>query len=799
MKTKYLTSSAMLLVAWAATPALAQNVSRESAADEQSTAQQDGGIGEIIVTAQRREESVQRTALAIEVFDSETLQQRGVTRPDDITKLATGVQLGGGTTPVIYVRGVGDFSVIATANPAVVTNFNGVPISRPQAIGGNFFDLERLEVLKGPQGTLYGRNATGGALNLIAARPRLGELSGYLNGTVGNYSAFAGEGAINLPLGDTAALRLATQISDRDGYLSDGSDDDKHQSFRAQLLLEPSDALTLQLRGGYIHLGGVGAGVAVQPKIPGASPWTGSASTTSANYYLGLAASNFNAALAAGCNPAPNGTCPPPPVLFDRPDAYTLFQDIENWNIDAQLDYDFGGATLTIIPGYRKIRARFSSQPQGFNYTPGGFGTDGERSEQHSIEARIGNSGDRLKWVAGLFYLNESQSTDFAVNTGLIQRVRIASDLDTETYAVFGEATLSVSDSFRLIAGARHTWDKRGQENLRKFAVSPTVVSNCLPPAALPGTQCALLPLGSIPPTTASFKQATWKIGAEVDLAEQSMLFATVSTGFKAGGFNQAVDPANPGQSLAFNPEKITAYTLGLRNRFLDNRLQVNLEGFYWDYSDLQISTLISDGAGIISLTTQNAGKARIYGANFEIVAKPALNTTLRFGVEYLNSKYRDFSFIQAAALTAPGSTGCPVTPAAVPPGPLGPFVSINCSGFPLALAPKWSGNASISQVVPLANGSNITINSDLAFAAKRFTAVSYVPNSIADAYGIWSASVTYNAENDRWFLGAFVRNITEATAYTGGPGGTSPFITGFVTGSISAPRTFGARFGVRF
>ncbi len=770
---------------------------------QQSGEAEETGITDIVVTAQRREENVQKTALSIEVFSGDQLAERGITRPDDLTKLATGVQVGGGTTTQIYVRGVGDFGVIATANPAVVTSLNGVAIARPQAISGNFFDLERVEILKGPQGTLYGRNASGGALNLIAAKPRLGETSGYLNGTLGNYSTVTGEGALNLGVSDNAAVRLSFQLSDRDGYLTDGGDDDKHQSVRLQTLIKGGDNLTFRFGGGYTHLGGNGTGLAVIPNIPGQSAWAGTTSAAASDYYIQRATNIFNGALAAGCNPAPGGNCPPPPFLLDRPDSNRLFQNVESWNVDAQLDYDFGGATLTVIPAYRRTTAKFSVQP-GFNYAPGGSGTNGETSSQYSLEARLGNSGERLKWVVGAFAFKEDQSTDFAVNSGLIQRIRVASNLETKSVALFGEATYSLSDHLRLIAGARYTSDKRSQSNFRKFAISPTVTGQpplavpCLPPAFLPGAQCNLLPPISFD-SARTFQKATWKAGLEVDLAEQSMLFATVSTGFKAGGFNQAIDPANPNRTLAFAPETITAYTIGLRNRFLDNRLQFNLEGFYWDYKDLQLSSLILDGSGNIALTTQNAGKARLYGLNADLVFKPANGTTLRAGIEFVDSKYKAFSFVQAAAFTAPGSTGCAVTPSTLAPGPLGPFVNINCSGFRLVRSPKWTGNIGLTQVFDLSSGANVTFDTDLAFASGRFTSTSFVANSKVDGYANWNASLTYNAPDEKWFFGGYIRNITNAKIYTGGGGDQSPFVTGFVSSSIGAPRTFGARFGVKF
>lgn len=757
----------------------------------QEEAPQEQGVGEIVVTAQRRSESLQKAALSIEAFSGETIANRGIARPDDLTRIATGVQVGGGTTTQIYVRGVGDFGVVATANPAVVTNLNGVAISRPQAISGNFYDLERIELLKGPQGTLYGRNASGGALNLITVKPKLGETSGYLQATAGNYETVGGEGAINLPLAQGAAIRASFQIADRAGYLSDGGDDDKHQSLRLQALVK-SDRLTVSLLGSYTYLGGNGSGLAVIPRIAGQSAWTGTTSTAAADYYFDLINTNF----------AASGGASPPAAVFDRPDGEKLFQNVQTWNISAQLDYDLGPATLTVIPAYRRTTARFSVQP-GFNYAPGGHGTDGETSDQYSVETRLGGQSDKLKWVVGVFAFQENQSTDFAVTAGVLQRVRISSDLKSKALAGFGEAAYSFTDAVRLIAGVRYTSDERSQTNFQKFAVSPTVTGSppfppCVPPSNAPGAQCSLLPPGSYD-SRKTFNRATWKAGFEADLARQSMLFATVTTGFKAGGFNQAVDPAAPTQTLAFSPETITAYTVGLRNRFLDNKLQLNLEGFYWDYRDLQLSSLILDGSGNVALATQNAGKARLYGFNVDVVARPFTGTTLHAGVEYVNSRYQKFAFAQAAQFTAPGSTGCLVTPSALPVGPLGPYVNVDCSGKPLVRSPQWSGNFGLMQIEELANGGNVVFDTDVAFASGRFTSTSFVRDSHVKGYANWSATLTYNAPNDTWFVGAYVRNITNAKIYTGGGGDQSPFVTGFVSSTIGAPRTVGGRAGIRF
>jgi iron complex outermembrane recepter protein len=743
------------------------------------------GLEEIVVTAERRAETLQKAALSIEVVGEAQLKSLGVTRVDDLTTVVPGVQIGGGSTPLIYVRGVGDFGVVATANPAVVTSFDGVAIARPQAIAGNFFDLERVELLKGPQGTLYGRNASGGALNLLPVQPKLdGQISGYLEGELGNYDLRSAEGAINFPLGNTTAARVAFQATDRHGYLSDGTDDDIHQSFRAEALTEFNDVFRIRYGGTYTHLGGVGSGYAPVPRIPGQSAFVGSASPIAADYFLGVAAAEF----------AASGGATAPPAILARPDETRLRQDIRSWALDAQADYNFGPATLTVIPAFRSTRSDFAIQPT-FLYSPGGESpSTGETSDQSSLEVRLGNTEGALKWVTGLYAFDERQSTNFIVDSGLIQYIHVASDLNTHAYAAFGQVTFSLTDQFRLTGGLRYTSDQRSQDNFTKLAVAPSLACS-----APPGSQCDLLGgVGAGAYNSAeTFNKATWKVGFEYDVAPANMVFANVSTGFKAGGFNQAVDPVRTNETLAFNPETITAYTVGSRNRFFNDRLQLNLEGFYWDYKDLQLSALILDGSGQVALATQNAGRARTAGINTELVAQPWTGATVHAAVEYDSSKYKEFSFIQAAAFTNPSATGCRINPSNLAPGPAGPYVSIDCAGFSLVRDPKWSADYGIDQLFGLPDGGNITGAVNAAYASGRWLTTDFVPNGYAPSYWTVGGSLTYNSPKDKWYASLFGRNLNNASIYTSGT--ESPFVAGYVVSSIGAPRTFGVRAGIHF
>lgn len=792
-------------------PALAQSVEQTGAAQ----VSEDGGIGDIVVTAQRREQSTQKTALSITAFGGDEMRAAGISDADSLAKLSPGLQISGGTNNMIYIRGVGDFGVTATASPGVATNLDGVVIARPPAVSGNFYDLERVELLKGPQGTLYGRNASGGALNLITVAPVLGEFSGYAEANVGNYDQYGIEGAFNVPGGDNGAFRLSYSLNRRNGYLTNGGDDDDREAFRFQARFE-AGPLSLRTQFNYLHRGGIGSGLTVVGGLPGQSPWVGNTVPQAGAAYLAAITAQFNAALAGGCNPAPApvGNCPPPPELIANPADSKLFQDIESYGAHFQLDYDLGGAVLTLIPAYRRTHSRFAVQPS-FTYSPGGVydaagdRTDGDKSDQYSVEMRVGGESDLLKWVLGGYYFKENITNDYALLGGPILNLRMIGSLGTETLAGFGQATFSLSDRFRVTGGARYTTDKRTSGGLANFAISPSIltpdpVNSGLPPlpclpdvpgpgANPPGTLCRLL--NADPSFYASqkrFNKFTWKAGIEFDVGPSSMFYADVSTGFKAGGFNQALDLTNPNRLQPFDPESITAYSIGLKSRFLDNKLQVNLEGFYWDYTNLQLSAQGVDAAGLNSILTQNAGKSTIKGASVSVEARPWRGGTLRGAVEYVDSKYDEFLIVQPAQFAPPGRTGCVQTYS-------GGLATIDCSGFPLVRSPKWSGNAGFTQEFDLTNGGTVALSGDMAFSSSYYFLTEFTAQEKQGAYATFSATLTYTAPGDKWHIGAFVRNITNEAVYNGGNGQSSFFAQGWVSTSIAPPRTWGVRAGVKF
>ena len=733
-------------IACIATPALSQSQPRE----ENSAI-----ISEVVVTAQRYEESVQRSSLAIQVLSAEELQRAVVSEATDLNRIVPGLQIGtGGGAAQIYIRGVGDFAASALSNPAVAVNVDGVYISRPQGVNSSFYDLARIEVVKGPQGTLYGRNASGGAVNLITNRPQLDGLHGDLGVTLGNYSQKQFEGAVNLPLSGTVAIRGAFNLSKRDGYLSDGTDDEDRKAARVRLLWQPNDALSLLLNADGAKEEGKGPGYVQLPRQGNADPWR-SASSPEANAILASS---------------------PPIGFLVAPIGTDSFRDNKFWNVSAELNWDFGPATLTVVPAYRDVRLSERNYPAGLRNT-----IPEATSKQTTLEARLSKATDTVKWVAGLYYYDEDQEAQQEIYQGLFQDQSGSYSPQTRSYAAFGQGTFTVTKSLRLIAGARYT-----DEHRTVTGSLYTRTPNGLPPGTpLPALLVAFN-------GDRSFSSTTWKAGLEYDVTPDNMLFLTASTGFKAGGFNQTVAPLD-----TYEPEKLRAYELGSRNRLFEGRVQLNFEFFNWDYEDNQIAHVIFDPLGNINLVTQNAGQATIRGANIDLQAALTANDRLRAFVEYNDASYDSFVYdtafsIFGSPLFNPASTGCPV--GSPFPGTLfgTQLISVNCSGFPLPRAPKWAASMGYDHTFRFTNGSNLNAALSGQYSSERYTGFEFVTPQLADASRTFDFDLTYVSQSGKFLLGAFVHNIDNEPVYTGGS--VQGFAPPLVYATVGPPRTYGVR-----
>ena len=747
---------ASLSTTWLSGAAFAQSSSTPSVSPEEPDTQtsasvttaaaatgDESQVQDIVVTANRREETVQRSALAIQAFSADTIRTQGVSQAVDLSKLVQGLQIGVlGSTTQIYVRGIGDNSGNPLSNPGVAFNVDGIYVGRPEAVTSNFYDISRIEVLKGPQGTLYGRNASGGAINLITNSPDFSGFHGSLDASVGNYDLFRLEAAVNVPLSDTLAARIAVNRVKRSGYLTDNTADDDQLAGRLKLLFKPSDAVSLLLTGDIASVRGNGGGYVFRPKRPGSSSWEGSTDPR-ANAYV---AANYNPLLPAG--------------------GADSFVHNNFYNLSAQLDIDLGFANLTVIPAYRRAETAQVAYNASRLFVV-------STADQYTGEVRLSHSSPGLKWVAGFYAFHEHNPGVLNTNKGPFVNATIPYNPKGTAYAGFGETTIGVTDGVRLILGARYTSENR--------KLTGTFTSNLTTPPTLLETFFG----------DKTFNSFTWKVGAEYDIAPRSLLFVTASTGFKSGGITQTVPPDN-----IYRPEKVLAFEVGLKNRFFDNRLQVNLEGFYWKLTDQQNAFLFFDSLGVNNFTVVNAGKGRIYGFNLDVVAKPTANDTLHLAAEYANSTYTDFQYRVPFFGYSPETSGCRNLGTVPGNSPL-PLVTVDCSGFSLPHAPRWSGTADYTHSFDLVNEGIVEASVSGRFSAPLWLGLDYIPGARAPSFAILNAFVTYRSPTRNYSVTAFVRNINNGVELAGGQA--PSFAPGLYSASISPPRTYGAQLNLNW
>ena len=703
------------------------------------------GLDVMIVTAERREESAQDIGTPINAFDGEGLIDRRIVSPQDVSRLTPALTVApsiGGYTQV-NIRGVGSFSANSYAEPAVSVNLGGVYLARPAAVNALFYDLERVEILKGPQGTLYGRNASAGAVNVIPKAPDY-ELGGSFGIDVGNEGFVQVDAALNVPLSDSVAMRIAGQSVQRDGYFSDGYDDEDIQAVRGQLLLEPSDSLRVLISADYAKQEGMGPASVAVPFVDSDDERVGP-STALGNSVL-----------------APIGILP-----LTQDDG---FVDNTYYGISTQLDWDTDLGTLTLIPAYRRTKLDFLTYP-GFPLT------DKEDAKQVTFEARFAtDDSKRLSAVMGLYYFNESNDSLLTFDLG--QFVTFGEQdlptLDTESYAAFAEATYDLTDRFRLIAGLRFTRDEKEQRGTRLGPIQ----GPCIPPSVADNGLCISPVEGE-----EDFEKVTWKAGFEVDVGDQSLVYGNVATGFKAGGFFASLAPNT------FEPENLTAVTLGSKNILLDDRMQLNVEAFHWRYRDQHTSFTAPVLPSGLSVVTRNIGRSEANGLDLDLKFLLTDNDVFTTNIQYLDTENKSFDY-DFVTLAGPPITACDVSPV----DPI--TVNVDCSGREMLLAPEFSGNVTYLHRFNLGSGANIELSAIARFATSHFLQLSYLDDLEQDSYTMGDILLKYEAANGAYSISAYVNNVTDETISVGGE--PQPVI-GVPYNFLAPPRTYGVRLRAQF
>jgi iron complex outermembrane receptor protein len=751
------------------------------AAAQDQAADMNDGIGDIVVTAQRREQNLQDVPVAVTAFSGETIANLGIQSSADIAgvvpNLEIGLPAGEGNQPLIYIRGVGLSDTNSNNAGANGVYVDEVYIASPGAQTFQLFDLERVEVLKGPQGTLYGRNATGGAINFISAKPSR-EFTAQGSFSVSSFDTVSGEAAVGGPISDRARFRISGTGTQSKGYVHNlltGRRENGLGSFalRGQLALDVTDNFDALLN---VHGGKVDVRSPQFRSLGLLDPDTG---------FTTLCASD---AIAANlCGNALGYVSPQ--GFYDGDYNKSERLEVGNWGTSARLNWDLGGVTLTSISAYdwndKTHREDSDASPDSLlqiDYKV--------RSESFTQELRLSGAGGGVNWVAGVYYLHETLRQNQTVDlfrdlraftpdggaylplspddpTPPVLFSRTLNSQKTDAASIFGQIEIELAPSLRATVGGRYNYERK------KFTAAAQYEEGAITfgPYEDAGVvyDAVTVPVaGGIAPNYAfhqrkSFKNVSFKVGLDYDVTDDVMAYASVATGFKSGGFNGGFldfDPAQAEiQAQPFNEETLTAYEIGLKSTLLDRRLRFNAAAFYYDYKDLQLYTLINTGALPLSLL-DNAANATIYGAEFEMIARPVdrLDITLNLGL--LDTEIKNFVTADA-----------------------------DYSGNRLALSPKLTFSGVVNYEVPLSSGLALTIQPSFSYRSSQYFSADNNPLMKQDGYWLLGGRVALKDEGGRWEVALFGRNLTRKK-YINYAVDLSDF--GFIEQFRGEPRMFG-------
>jgi iron complex outermembrane receptor protein len=667
---------ALLVAGFAALSGL---TATEAQAEQAQATGADRLMEEVVVTARRREEGLQDAPIAVSAYTGDTLDYRSVSSLDDIASFVPSLTLqnnpsfgGASNSAAIYLRGVGQKEFLPTTEPGVGLYVDGVYVARSVGAILDIVDVERIEVLRGPQGTLFGRNTIGGAVSVTTVKPDpSGELDGVVSVAAGTDSLIHLKASAHVPVNDTFALRATVASMDQDGYVdrTDGTDlgDDDTVTARLAFAWLPTDRLSAQVsidstrdreNGPAMQLIGIDftdlsqlQGVVLAPPPPMAfihnvttaatGPGMPCAATDTAGNGVTFnpASPNCYDARYIGADGSNDGTAP-------------SFSETDTLGLSATIEYDLSDTlSLKSITAYRDLESEFGRDGDHSPHRISQFIDDLDQ-EQFTQELQLLGSYDRMNWIVGLYYFTEDgnnvNTLDFTVSN-----FRSGGKFDNEAWAGFAQLTYDLTDDWHLTVGGRYTDEEKSflpdQIIYNNYYAG---ISNVVPPgnplAALdaPFLQAGerILPLLE---KTVDISEFTPMANLAWDVTDDAMLYFSYSEGFKSGGFTQRVFPpivapftapaGTPDIDLipTYDPEFADVMELGFKLALLDNRLRINGAIFHTDYEELQVQVFNS-----VAPVTQNIGEASIDGFEVEIAAAPGNGWFIEASLALLDAEY---------------------------------------------------------------------------------------------------------------------------------------------------------------
>ncbi len=701
-------------------------------------------LEEVIVTATKRAESLQDIPVTVNAVTADTLQDAGVVDLADVAQLVPALTTTTNLSPFatgIRIRGIGTSQNTIALEASVAFVVDGVYLGRSGLGMSDLTDIERVEVLQGPQGTLYGKNSNAGVVSVVTKKPNAEEAEGYVEATVGDYALQQYTASATGPITDTLAYLLAGNWREQDGWLKNGSGPDQMSAedwnLRGKLQWLPTDAWSILLTASHVDR----------------DDRCCAADATQTDAVLGL--------LAANDLPVPRNDAWDWKNNIDQSSEFTMTSDM----VILAVDYAMEKAQLTSLTAWNAYDYKSSGDADRSEFDILYFVDDTFSGDAISQEFRLTSDLDGpLQYLAGLYYLHEENKRDnphpftilgedilsvgtvtFGPQLALVAApgdyISTQSNYKTDVYAAFGQTTYSFTEQWLLTLGLRYTAEEKSVKGYAEnFSTAPA--------ANIPGVPTFVDLIAQPGGGDEHLEQDgfTWLANLRYFLTDDTMVFVSAATGSKSPGFNNPGDP-----QLEFREEKTNNYELGVKTALFDNRLKLNATAFYSEFDDLQFLAQKPIGAGTY---VSNAAKAEIEGIDLGFTVRPLPNLVLDGGLQYLDAKYTDGELEQ----------------------------------FDVVFAPDWSGNVAATLLLPVAGGMAY-LRADYSFMGDHYTNPTYQAPDTEQDRELVNARLGWR--NDDWDAAIWVKNATDESYSSLSA---APFLlTGMRAEFLAAPRTYGA------
>lgn len=678
-------------------------------------------IEEIIVTAEKREQSLQNVPISIATYTGDQLQAQNVDNVQGIAVQTPSLAFSrAGGEAQLYIRGIGTNAFGVTVDPSVAVHQDGVYLGRSQMGLTQFLDVERVEILRGPQGTLYGRNATAGAINLISRAPTQ-EWQGYARAGIGSWDRREFEGAISGEVTEGVLSRLSFKSTEDDGFTDDLDprggdqiDDNDLFAFRGQLEFGRDKPLNVRI-------------------IADWSEFNSGNRTIIPRDDLGMAQTL--------------GALPLGDFDETRNDLPTK-EDWEFWGVTILADYNLSeNVTISSVTGYKSYENDFLFNTDGteIDVTRSNFQYD---TEQFSQEFRLDAEWDKFNVLLGAYYLHEDKQGALGlIRANIDSAFIIPNDDELDAFAAFGQATFRLTDQLSLIAGLRYSYEEKTDLTSIGGIFGPESISGLNSPADVT--------VFSNREDEDDWGDLSPRFVLQYDFNDDVRVFTSVSKAFKSGGWNAFT--ANE----SFDEETLWSYEIGARSDLMNGRLRLNATAFYYDYEDLQVTTTLD------SLTvTTNAASATNTGIEFEAIALPTPQWRLSVSGSYLDAEYDEF--LSPFGICPEDATPAEIAGACNGAAP-GESRTFDLSGNTLTNAPEFNVNVNTQYDIRLANRGTVTLYAQVAYQSELFFTQFNEDAVGEDDVTLTDARVSYTSPDDRWSVGFLAKNIFDKNYFQNG------------------------------